>query len=122
MSREARYAGVGTVGVSAVILMLWPFLNAASRTGLLIAAAVALPVQWASFAALMRFRGRPNGFLGVWVGGVAVRMGVVGLVAFLAISRGADGLIALLLSLAGFFFGLLLLEPMYFKPDVSETP
>lgn len=122
MSREARYAGVGTVGVSAVILMLWPFLNAASRTGLLIAAAVALPVQWASFAALMRFRGRPNGFLGVWVGGVAVRMVVVGLVAFLAISRGADGLIALLLSLAGFFFGLLLLEPMYFKPDVSETP
>ena len=105
-----------------MILMLWPFLNAASRTGLLIAAAVALPVQWASFAALMRFRGRPNGFLGVWVGGVAVRMVVVGLVAFLAISRGADGLIALLLSLAGFFFGLLLLEPMYFKPDVSETP
>ena len=121
MSREARYAGVGTVGVSAVILVLWPFLDAASRTGLLIAAAVALPVQWASFAALMHFRGKPNGFLGVWVGGVALRMVVVGLVAFLAISRGADGLIALLLALAGFFFGLLLLEPMYFKPDVSET-
>lgn len=121
MSREARYAGVGTAGVSAVILVLWPFLNTASRTGLLIAAAVALPVQWASFAALMRFRGKANGFLGVWVGGVALRMVVVGLVAFLAISRGADGLVALLLSLAGFFFGLLLLEPMYFKPDVSET-
>ncbi len=121
MSGEAKYAGTGAAGVAAVILVLWPFLDPASRTGLLIAAAVALPVQWVSFAALLRFQGKPTGFVGVWVGGVALRMGVVGLVAFLAVVRGAEGLIALLLALAGFLFGLLLLEPMYFKPEASET-
>ena len=121
MSGEAKYAGTGTLGVVLVILGLWPFLDAANRGGLLVAAAVALPVQWLSFAALMRFRGKPNGFLGVWVGGVALRMCVVGLVAFLAVIRDAEGLIALLLALAGFLFGLLLLEPMYFKPEARET-
>jgi len=121
MSREARYAGVGAVGVLAVILVLWPFLDAASRTGVLIAAVVALPVQWVSFAALMRCRGKPNSFLGVWVGSAVLRMAVVGLVAFLAVSRGAEGLIALLLALTGFLFALLLLEPVYFKPEASET-
>ena len=121
MSREARYAGVGAVGVLAVIVVLWPFLDAASRTGVLIAAAVALPVQWVSFTALMRFRGKPNSFLGAWVGGAVLRMAVMGLVAFLAVSRGAEGLIALLLALTGFLFALLLLEPVYFKPEASET-
>jgi len=54
------------------------------------------------------------------VGGAVLRMAVVGVVAFLAISRGSEGLIALLLALAGFLFGLLLLEPKYFKLE-SET-
>ena len=121
MSGEAKYAGVGTAGVTVVILGLWPFLDSASRAGLLIAAAVALPVQWVSFAALMRFRGKPTGFLGVWVGGTALRMAAVGLVAFFAIVRDLEGLAALMLALAGFLFGLLLLEPMYFKSAQSET-
>ena len=120
MSAVARYACVGTVGVGAVILVLWPFLDSANRLGMLVAAAVALPVQWGSFAALMRVRGKTNGFLGIWVGGAVLRMAVVGVVAFLAISRGSEGLIALLLALAGFLFGLLLLEPKYFKLE-SET-
>ena len=121
MSGEAKYAGTGAAGVAAVILVLWPFLDPASWLGLLIAAAVALPVQWVAFAALMRFRGKPNGFLGVWVGGTLLRMAVLGLVAFLAISRGIEGSMALLLALAGFLFGLLLLEPMFFKQPASEA-
>jgi len=121
MSGEAKYAGVGAAGVTVVILGLWPFLDPASRVGVLIAAAVALPVQWLSFAVLMRFRGKSTGFIGAWVGGAALRMVAVGLVAVIAISRDVDGLIALLLGLAGFLFGLLLLEPMYFKPAASET-
>lgn len=121
MSGEAKYAGTGAAGVTIVILGLWPFLDPASRAGILIAAAVALPVQWVAFAALMRFRGKPNGFLGVWVGGMALRAAVVGLVAFIAVPRGSEGLFALLLALAGFFFGLVLLEPRYFKPVASES-
>ena len=121
MRGELRYAGAGTAGVVLVILMLWPFLDPASRLGILIAAVVALPVQWVLFAALMRFRGKPNGFLGVWVGGAAVRMLVIGVVAYVAISQGVEGAMALLFALAGFLFGLLLLEPRYFKPAESET-
>ena len=121
MSGEAKYAGTGALGVAAVILVLWSFLNPASRVGILIAGAVALPVQWLAFAALMRFRGRTTGFLGIWVGGSLLRMAVLGLVAFLAISRGIEGSVTLLLALAGFLFGLLLLEPMFFKQPASET-
>jgi hypothetical protein len=121
MSREAAYAGMGTAGVALVIFVLWPFLDPASRVGLLVAAAIALPVQWILFAALMRFRGKPNGFLGVWVGGTAVRMMVIGVTAFVAVNWGVEGALALLFGLAGFLFGLLLLEPRYFKPVESET-
>ena len=58
MSGEARYAAVGTAGVSLVILALWPFLDPANRMGLLIAAAVALPVQWVSQRLRKRFSER----------------------------------------------------------------
>ena len=55
------------------------------------------------------------------MGGSLLRMAVLGLVAFLAISRGIEGSVALLLALAGFLFGLLLLAPMFFKQPASET-
>ena len=121
MSEEAKYAGAGAAGVALVILALWSFLDPSSRLGILIAAAVALPVQWASFAALMRFRGRPNGFLGAWAGGIALRGAIVGLVAFVVVIRGVEGSVTLMFALVGFLFGLLLLESMYFKPAASET-
>jgi hypothetical protein len=121
MSAPLRYAASALGGCAAVSLALWPFLDSDARRGILIAAAVALPVQIGAFALLIRFRENMNGFLAIWAGGTLVRMAVVGIVAAIAIRSGAAGAVPMLLALAGFFFGLLLLEPMFFRPGATET-
>ena len=107
--------------MAVTVLALWPILDPADRQGVLVAAAIALPVQILAFSALVRLRGRLNGFLAVWAGGTLLRMFVVGVAAFLAIRSGSDGAIAMLLALAGFFFGLLLLEPVYFRLEPPKA-
>lgn len=121
MTATLKYALSGAALVTVVVAATWPFLDAASRSGLLLAAAVTLPVQAAAFSALVRFRDQGNGFLAVWIGGTFVRMTVVAIVAMLVIRSGADGGVATLLALSGFFFGLLLLEPVYFRPVTTST-
>jgi hypothetical protein len=116
-----KYLAWGAGGVAAVILVLWPVLDPTGRRGLLIAAAIALPVQILAFAGLVLVRGRLNGFLAVWVGGTLLRVSVIAVTAFVAIRSGTEGLAPLLLGLAGFFFGLLLLEPVFFRSAAGKT-
>lgn len=115
MSPSLKYTATGVIGVSAVVAALWAFLDPASRQGVALAGLVAVSVQAIAFTALIRFRGEVNAFLAAWVGGTLARMAVVGFVAFAVIRSGMDGAPATLLALAGFFFALLLLEPVYFK-------
>mgnify|MGYP006969362362 CR=1 FL=1 len=121
MTPSAKYAALGAGAVSAVVLALWPFLDAPARSGVLVAAAVALPVQIVAFAAIQRFRGELNGFLAAWIGGTLVRMLVVGAAAIALVRSGFDGGVPMLLALAGFFFGLLLLEPVCFRVEPTKT-
>lgn len=121
MSAPLRYALAGSAGVALVTLALWPFLGADGRQGVLVAGAIALSVQVVAFWLLMRFRDHVGGFLAVWAGGTLVRMLVIAGVAFLAIRSEAVGTIPMLLALAGFFFGLLLLEPVCFRTRAGET-
>jgi hypothetical protein len=87
----------------------------------LVAALVAYPIQMLAFFLLVRFWGDRKRFLLVWLGGTVGRMGVV-LVAALALTR-VEGLAPAptLLGLAGFFFGLLLLEPLFLRPRGAES-
>ena len=121
MSASLKYASSGVGAIALIVACLWPFLDAPARSGVLIAAAIAVPVQVLAFAALIGFRGRLEGFLAAWVGGTLVRMLVVGLVAFVVIRSGTEGAVPMLLALAGFFFGLLLLEPVFFRLEPSKT-
>ena len=121
MSKAAKYAVSGLSIVALVTLVSWPFLDPAGRRGVVIAGAVALPIQVTAFWALLRFRGQLNGFLAAWVGGTLLRILVIAAVAVYAIRSSVEGAVPMLLALAGFFFGLLMLEPMYFKPEPSET-
>jgi hypothetical protein len=107
--------------VALLTLALWPFLEPAGRRGVLVAAAIALPVQVLAFSVLVHYRGRVNGFMAAWAGGMAMRALAVAAVAFVVIRSGVDGAVPMLLALAGFFFALLLLEPVYFKASPSET-
>ena len=121
MSVSLRYGLAAAALVAVITAALWPFLQPADRSGVLIAAAIALPVQVIAFAFLVHFRGKVKGFMAAWAGGMAARALVVAGVAFLAIRSGSENLVPMLLALAGFFFGLLLLEPVYFRPEQSET-
>ena len=121
MSASLRYGASAVAVVGVLTLVLWPFLEPAGRQGVLVAAAVALPVQLAAFAVLVRFRGRVAGFMAAWAGGMAVRVLAVAAVAFAVIRSGSDGAVPMLLALAGFFFALLLLEPVYFRAEPSKT-
>lgn len=121
MSSPVKYAVTGGFAVATIVVVLWPFLEPAGRNGVMAAAAVALPVQVIAFWALVRFRAELNGFLAVWVGGTLVRMAVIAVVSIIVIQSGMEGAVPMLLALAGFFFGLLLLEPMYFRIGSSDT-
>ncbi len=101
-------------------LATWPLLESDGRRGVVIAGAIALVIQAIAFSLLLRFRGRLNGFLAVWAGSTLVRMAVVSGVAVFTLRAGTAGAVPMLLALAGFFFGLLLLEPIYFRPEVGE--
>ena len=121
MKAPLKYAVTGSTVVALAVAVLWPFLDSAGREGVLLAAAIALPVQVGAFWALMGLKHKVNGFLAVWVGGTLLRMLVVAAAAVLAILTEMDGAVPMLLSLAGFFFGLLLLEPMYFRSEPDEV-
>ncbi len=120
MTSSLRYATVGTSVVGLAVLLSWPFLDPVGRRGVVTAALVALPVQIVSFALLRRYRGELKRFLAAWVGGTLIRMLVIGAVAFFVIRSGAEGAVPMLLALASFFFGLLLLEPIYFRPQAEK--
>lgn len=122
MTPAGKYALTGTGVVAAVVMGLWPLLDAAGRGGVLLAAAVAVPVQVTAFTILIRFRGEANRFLAAWVGGTVSRMGVIAVVAVVVIRSRQEGAVPMLLALAGFLFALLLLEPVYFKLGSGPTP
>ena len=121
MSNVTKYAFTGLIGVALITLVFMPFLDPAGRRGLVIAALIALPIQIIAFSAMLSFRSDWNRFLVVWVGGTLLRMGVIGLAAFVAIRLDLEGLAPMLLALAGFFFGLLLIEPIYLRSEHAET-
>lgn len=121
MSAPVRYAAAAVLFVGVITLGLWAFLSEVARNGVLIAGLIALPVQVLAFSVLVRYRGRTKGFLAAWAGGMALRAAVVVAVAFIVIRAQSASAVPMLLALPGFFFGLLLLEPIYFKSEMTQT-
>ena len=114
MKALGRYSIAGFLLVLVATLGMWPFMGPAGHRSLLLAAAVALPVQVGAFALLVRAGAHPTRFLLWWAVGVLARMAIVISVG-LAITN-LEGIepSVLLLSIAGFFFALLLMEPAFF--------
>lgn len=115
MNPIARYAVAGLLLLALATGVLWPLLGPEGRRGVLLAAAVAWPVQVVAFGLLRRHRDALRRFLAAWVGGTLVRMVLIGVAAFLLTRIEGVALAPTLLALAGFFFGLLLLEPVFFR-------
>ena len=108
------YALSGLLAILVIVAFLWPWLDGPGRTGLLVAAAVAWTVQVPAFGFLVRTRGAREGFLAAWVGGTVVRLTLILIAAWVVVKIPALAPAPTLLGLAGFFFGLLLLEPFFF--------
>ena len=121
MRAAVRYGTASVLLVALVTLGLWPFLGDAARAGVLAAGFVALPVQVVAFALLVRYRGRTEGFMAAWAGGMALRVLAVVMAAIVVIRTGTPSAVSLLLALAGFFFALLLIEPVYFRAESGRT-
>jgi hypothetical protein len=121
MSPSLKYATIGASTIAIVVVGLMPILDAVAWKGVVVAAAIAIPVQVVAFAVLNRYHGQLNGFLAAWIGGTMLRMVVLAVVAFVVIRGGTDGAVPMLLALAGFFFGLLLLEPVCFRVEQNQT-
>ena len=115
MRALGRYALTGLLLIAVSVAALFPFLDDDGRKGVLLAAAVAYPVQITAFGLLLRSRRDPSRFFVWWGAGVAVRIGVVIIIGLVALRIESLGAEVLLLSLAGFFFGLLLIEPAFLK-------
>ena len=113
MSRTARYAAACSAVVAGGSAVAAAFVDRTALFGVLAAAAVALPIQIVAFGALAGTRIGTNRFLLAWFGGTLVRLLVVGLGGWALVAAARLPALPTLLSLAGFFFVMLLLEPTF---------
>ena len=103
-------AGVGTLLVSKeVVPAVW------------FAAGVAYALQLIAFAGLVMVRNRAQLFLAGWLIGMALRFGAVGGVAWWLSRSAVLPREAALVSLVGFVFLLLLMEPMFLRWDLRKS-
>jgi hypothetical protein len=109
------YAGVGLVVVLVGAGLAMLFVSAADAGAVWFAAGLAWVLQVIAFAGLIAVRERNELFLAGWLGGLVLRFGVVGLVAFWLSRSEVLPLAPVLLSLVVFIFVLLLMEPLFLR-------
>ena len=109
------YAGLGLVVTVVLAAGVGFALGGASARAVWFAAVVAYVLQLVAFAALIAVRGRNELFLAGWLVGLVARFAVVGVVAYWLRRSGALPVEPALLSLVGFLFVLLLMEPLFLR-------
>ena len=102
--------GLGATGLSVL-------LEGPGRRGVLLAALIAYPVQVVAFGLLVRARQEAGRFVVWWGAGIALRLAAVVGAGVAASRLMSVQPAAFLLSLVGFIFVLLLLEPVFFEPQ-----
>ena len=107
------------LGVTALAAALTAWLVDGSSNAVWVGAGVALVVQLAAFAALVAWRDRGSLFLVGWLGGMLLRFGAVGVMAVWLSRTDALPRAAALVSLVGFVFLLLLLEPVFLRRKLT---
>lgn len=117
MKKWAIYAGTSAVLVGLSALLISAIFDPPARAGIWAGLAVAWLVQAAAFAILVAATGRRAKLvLAGWTAGTVLRLGALGLVAWLTLG-GVLGVPAAptLIALVSALFGLLLLEPVVFR-------
>ena len=112
------YALTGLVATTVVAALASALVAADAARAVWVAAALAYGLQLIAFALLLALRARAEWFLAAWLGGMVLRFGALGLCAYWLSSSSALPRAATLLSLVGFVFMLLLLEPVFLRWDL----
>lgn len=120
MSVFGRYALIAILVVFLGVTVLWMLLDDSERVGVILAAFIAYPVQVFSFWLLLRARGEPTQFVFYWGIGIMLRVLTVITVGLVSWKFELMEPAALLLTLVGFFFVLLLMEPAFLKLDSND--
>ena len=115
MTAWLAYAGAGLVVVAAGAGLAMLFVSSGEAGAVWFSAGLAWVVQLIAFATLIAVRERNDLFLMGWLGGLVLRFGVVGVVAFWLSRTAVLPLEAALVSLVAFVFLLLLLEPLFLR-------
>lgn len=115
------YAGTGLLLTAAAAGAATLLLDAAADRAVRISAAIAYALQLLAFAVLLAVRGRDALFLAGWLGGMILRFAGLGAVAWWVTATSALPREAALISLVGFLFLLLLLEPFFLRRGVRTT-
>ena len=113
MKALGLYSAASIAVVASVTAGFWVFLSVAGRQSMITAGLIALPLQVAFFALLLRAQGQPKKFMVWWGAGTLGRMIVVAIAGLAGTRVAAVEPGVFLMSLIGFFFGLLLLEPLF---------
>jgi hypothetical protein len=114
-----KYAAAGLFVTGAGVALASLLLSPESAGAVRIAAAVAFAVQLVAFAALVAVRERHELFLLGWVSGLILRFLTVGVAAVWLTRDPVIPARPALMSLVGFLFVLLLLEPVFLRRDLQ---
>jgi hypothetical protein len=116
-----KYAWAALAILAAANGVMFPWLDGPGRAGLLVAAAITFPVQVLAFALLCKHAVRPAEGLVVWIGAAAVRIAIVIALGLAVTALPALSPVTTVLGCAGFFFVLLMLEPVFLAARVRAT-
>lgn len=111
----AGYAMTAVLVAALLAVVVSLFVSAEDARGVWVAAAVASGLQVLAFPLLALARGQANLFLAGWLGGMLLRFGTLAAVALWVTRRGTPPAAATLVSLVGFLFLLVLLEPLFLR-------
>ena len=115
------YAAAGFAATVAVGLVVIALTAAQNKSAIIVAAAIAYVLQLVAFAALLAVREKAHLFLAGWLGGMLLRFGVVGVCLYWTTRTATLPTAPLVLSLVGFVFLLLLLEPVFLRWDLRKS-
>jgi hypothetical protein len=115
------YAAAGLLATSLVAIVVIAVSPAQNTRAIITAAVIAYVLQLGAFAALLAVREKNHLFLAGWLGGMLLRFGVVGGMLYWSTRNAALPVTPLVLSLVGFVFMLLLLEPVFLRWDLRKS-
>ena len=115
------YAAVGLLATTLVAFVAIALTPAAHTRAIVTAAIVAYVLQLIAFASLLFVREKTHLFMAGWLGGMLLRFGAVGVTLYWTTRTAALPTAPMVLSLVGFVFMLLLLEPVFLRWDLRKS-